>query len=549
MGHMDTANPDKQIKTCLIYVRISDFGSVEDALSPEVQIEIAQKEKEKRKLVLLEPPYQDLGKTGTTLDRPGLQNMLARCMRGGVDAIIVQDTSRLSRNTADYIAIKAMLQKEGVSLISINQPSASKNDPYSSFVDEVIAATNALHPRVTSFKVKLTANSKFNFGWYPGPAPIGYKNVKNNTPSCQLDRKIIVPDEKKDYLIKLLFKKYGTGQYNLFKLGKVLQKKGLTTKSGNPLAHSTLNQILTNPFYYGLMRRNGTKKMGKHEPLISKKLFNLCQLVARKHANFVTRERKHDFLLRGLLFCDKCEQRYTAEWHNINSRSRDKIAYYHCVKRTPCKSSYIESKEMERQVTELLKGIKFTKGFTTKLTIQVMKYLKSLDRGRLKERKALNNKKTAFLVKRGRLEENFLNGHISADAYNRMSAKLDIEINKVGLKLLRLDKTHKLDFDLLKEVMQFTRDIPKTYSEAPDYLKKKYLGFFFQKVLVDDKKIKNVIYSPLINELNSSQQVILRSNRLPEIYRLRNWFLENIEAWKNAWDITLQPTFDFSPTV
>lgn len=32
----------------------------------------------------------------------------------------------------------------------------------------------------------------------------------------------------------------------------------------------------------------------------------------------------------------------------------------------------------------------------------------------------------------------------------------------------------------------------------------------------------------------------------PKSTVLENWFLENIEAWKNAWDISLQPTFSFS---
>lgn len=502
-------------KTCVIYVRISDFGSVEETLSPDVQIQLAKKEVRERKMVLLEEPYSDLGKSGTSLNRPRLQDMLARCLEGDVDAIVVQDTSRLCRNTGDYIAIKAMLQKEGIVIISPNQPSASKDDPYSNYIDEIIAASNSLQPRITSFKVKLVMKQKFEFGWWPSMAPLGYKNEINKTPTCQFDRKIIIPNEETAPLIKLAFKKYATGNYSMLKLSKILHKKGLVTKLGRPIAHSTLQQILSNPFYYGLMERGGVKLMGKHQPLVSKKLLDICKLIARRHANFVVRERKHDFLLRGLLYCG-CGQRHTAEWHNINSKKRERIAYYHCAKRKPCTSRYIEAGEMEKQVEDCLKSIKFTKGFTSKLAIEVMRYLKKLDKERNKESKSLTNKKNALLVKKDILEKNFLEENISPESFNSMQAKMEREINEINTNFGKLEKTHTIDFDLFKEVLKLSRNIPKTYTETPDNIKKSYLTFFFQKIVVEDKKIKKIIHSPLINELILQEKVILSDNWLPK---------------------------------
>lgn len=524
---------EKELRSCVIYVRVSDLGKEDDGLSPDVQRDIALKEAEKRNITVLEDPYIDLNRTGTNVNRPGLQEMLARCKKGDVDAVIVQDTSRLSRNTEEYLALKAMLLSEGVRIISPNQPTASRNDPYSGFADEVIAASNALHPRITSFKVKLVMDNKFEFGWWPSCAPLGYKNIKNKTPTCRFDNKIIAVDEETGPLIKLAFKKYATGNYSIFRLRKLLHKKGLRTKTEKPISHSTLHQVLTNPFYYGEMTRNGVTKTGRHKKLVTKKLFDICQQMARKNGNYATRNRKYKFLLRGFLTCGECKEQWTAQWRrNINSKKRDKIAYYRCQKRKTCHQSYIETNDLENQVQEVLAGIKFTKGFTSKMTVQVMKYLKQIEKERNRKKRAINNKKQALVVKRSRLEDSYLESEISADSFNRIQARIDKEINDLNTQLISEEQYHKIDFDLLKQVMKLTRDIPKTYNEVPDYIKEKYLAFFFESIVVKDKKIEKINYSPLINELKFRQEVILSDNRLPLVDMFINQEIQ--------WDFSLQ---------
>ena len=45
--------------------------------------------------------FQDDGKSGTNLDRPGIQALLAQARRGEIDCVIVKDLSRLGRNHLD----------------------------------------------------------------------------------------------------------------------------------------------------------------------------------------------------------------------------------------------------------------------------------------------------------------------------------------------------------------------------------------------------------------------------------------------------------------
>lgn len=63
-----------------------------------------------------------------------------------------------------------------------------------------------------------------------------------------------------------------------------VRSAGAVGKRGGPLSLSTLQRILTNPFYAGLIRSPLTGKaiMGQHEPLVTREVFNKAQRNLRK---------------------------------------------------------------------------------------------------------------------------------------------------------------------------------------------------------------------------------------------------------------------------
>jgi len=61
--------------------------------------------------------------------------------------------------------------------------------------------------------------------------------------------------------------------------------------------------MLRNPIYYGEFRWKGELYKGLHEPIISKKLFMTVQELLNIRKVKGTRDRTHNFLLRGYLFC------------------------------------------------------------------------------------------------------------------------------------------------------------------------------------------------------------------------------------------------------
>lgn len=119
---------------------------------------------------------------------------------------------------------------------------------------------------------------------------------------------------------------YLTGNYSALEISDILFEKGLKSQFGNRLCKSRIIAILKNPFYAGIMRWKNQEKIGKHTPMINLTEHHKILSIMESHNQHASRRRKHNFLLRGFIFCDICGQKYVGEKNRIGK----KIDYYHC---------------------------------------------------------------------------------------------------------------------------------------------------------------------------------------------------------------------------
>ena len=86
-----------------IYARFS--SELQDARSIADQVELARKYAEARGLTITQT-YQDAAISGaSTINRPGLQRLLADAGQGGFEVIVTESLDRLSRSQADIAAL------------------------------------------------------------------------------------------------------------------------------------------------------------------------------------------------------------------------------------------------------------------------------------------------------------------------------------------------------------------------------------------------------------------------------------------------------------
>ncbi len=101
--------------------------------------------------------FSDSGLSGVnTLNNSALEEMLSDCLeRDGIDAIIITDSDRISRNETDYLFIKNSLESKGVELIEIgNQHDFEEVPPMEAFVNDIIKAVHEYESKIARFRQK-----------------------------------------------------------------------------------------------------------------------------------------------------------------------------------------------------------------------------------------------------------------------------------------------------------------------------------------------------------------------------------------------------------
>ncbi len=100
---------------------------------------------------------------------------------------------------------------------------------------------------------------------YQMSPPFGYRAVGNGDPYK------IVPDEMK--VVDFICDEFDYRNSDTTKITRKLNDMGVRTRRGNPFESRSVERILKNPFYYGLVAWNGITFMGTHEVHYSKERF------------------------------------------------------------------------------------------------------------------------------------------------------------------------------------------------------------------------------------------------------------------------------------
>lgn len=452
------------MSNALIYCRVSTEEQAQQGYSPETQEKYCRQFTENNGYKVV-GVYRDEGRSGTTLDRPSLKDLLSRVQQEkSIAAVVVQETDRLARNTKDHLTVRALLQKAGVRLISVAQPMLD-DTPEGKMIDTIIASVNQFQSDINSRKTKKGMQEKLDSGWWPSWAPLGYinKTLANNL-------KVIAPDPGRWDLVKKGLKLYLTGEYSAAELSEILYEKGLRSMTGKKICNSIMTHLLQNPFYAGVMQWNGQTKKGKHKAMISLTEHRSILRTLDDHNYHVCRRRKHRFLLIGFLFCGICSGRYTAEKHPLK-----KIDYYHCAfngKRRKDKDhtnhgQNVKVAELERQVEEKFKGIQFSDEFIALVVDKVRKIYEKYKAAVEARKRPLYNQKLAIEKKRDAAEAKLLDAVLSDKDFTRIRDKLRTELDQVQNQIDELENQRELDIDVIQEVLKLSRNIYQAYKNSP----------------------------------------------------------------------------------
>ena len=265
---------------CAIYTR----KSAEEGLEQEFNSLDAQREAcaayvashKAEGWVLLPTVYEDAGISGGTLERPGLQRLLADIDAGLVEQIVVYKVDRLTRSLSDFAKLVERLEAAGAVFVSVTQ-SFNTATSMGRLTLHMLLSFAQFEREVTAERIRdKVAASKRKGLWMGGHVPLGYE---------QDGRTLSINEAEAETVRTLyaLYRKHGTLRQvkaEADRLG-LLTKQRLAadgTRTGSlPFRRGHLHCLLTNPLYAGRIRHRGQVYPGQHPPIITPELWDAVQ--------------------------------------------------------------------------------------------------------------------------------------------------------------------------------------------------------------------------------------------------------------------------------
>lgn len=296
--------------TCFGYTRVSTVKQGE-GVSLEAQRTEISRYADRHGLTITK--WYEEKETAAKIGRPVFTEVVRSLKAGKARGLIVHKIDRSARNFRDW-AIIGDLSDSGIQIHFATESLdfESRGGRLTADIQAVIAAD---YIRNLRDETKKGLYGRLEQGLYPYKAPLGYLDQGRGNAK--------IPDPDRAQLVREMFEIYGTGAYSLRTLADEMECRGLRSRSGRKVSRSSIENLLSNPFYTGiiLIKRTGETYPGVHEPLIPVALFERVQDI--KLDRYGKKTTRHEYTYRGLLRCGHCSSQLTGE------RQKGRV-YYRC---------------------------------------------------------------------------------------------------------------------------------------------------------------------------------------------------------------------------
>jgi DNA invertase Pin-like site-specific DNA recombinase len=360
-----------------------------------------------------------------------------------------------------------------------------------------------------SDNVKRKIQQKLHEGEWPGKAPIGFLNVDTNDESGKLLRKDVVPDPtRQPFIVKIYELRLQGVSYRM--IAHQMRAEGLTgnSKNARPISASMIENILKNPFYYGVMLWDGKEYPHRYQTLISKQTFKEAQKITESRNNGGAKPRsdvKRVFTFNGIMTCKRCGC-------SISSYEKKGFVYMQCSKaKYNCRQTH--GKEAEAEV-EIKKIIEATTVDNDTLDQILQNLAEEHNNEQLYYKNVAETTRREISRLKGRLDalyEDRLDGRISLEDYDKMAQKNKEEAENLERKLVQItsdDKSFTVDAAYL---LKLSRNAGKLFESSKAPLKNRLLKIILSNLEFEDK----ILFYKRRAPFDVISECLLSSNWLP----------------------------------
>ena len=385
----------------------------------------------------------------------------------------------------------------------INQSSSAGEH----FMLAMNTATSAYYSRSISDNVKRRNEQLRRDGYYTGKAPLGYLNVTKD------GKKWIDVDPFTSLAVKDAFRMYGTGSFTLLDINKHWREK-YNLKS--PL--STVDKVLKNPFYYGVMRIKDTLYDHRYETLIDKSAFDAADAVRSGYRSKPRNVAGIPFAYRGMITCAKCGCLITFEI------KKGKYIYGHCTQmKGRHEAPYLTEAAITSQLTEMFKSFALTDEVCEKILAELTRGNANLESGNEVKKVVLNAEVMRYKQRLDRMYEDRLDGKIDNELYDRKSLEYRNNIENLKTQLSTLELSGIVDIQSVSNLLNVSKNAYKTFQKADIHEKRELLEMVHSNFSLDGTQLRWKLKRPYelmaFSNNNSTWQGYVESNHDPRFWK------------------------------
>ena len=474
-------------KVCGLYMRVSTEDQAREGFSlPE------QKERLeaycKFKGFVIKDYYTDAGisaKTGNY--RPEFERLKEDIKSKKINTIIALKQDRITRSIFDWEELMRFLEENDAYLDCVNDDINTTN-ANGKMVSRILMSVSQQEIERTSERTKVGLAGAIKQGHIPHQAPLGYKHE---------NKKLVIDHLTKDVVIRI-FELYHKGM-SYQKISTLFNKEqvlGKTNWRDSSIVAILENEIYKGDFVHGKRTKHPTYYENVVEPIVSKEMWEECQVQKKKNSKSYQRTLTYLFLQK--LKCPKCNRILGGK--ATQKKNGNVYYYYYCH---DCKINFKESLVEEyfnNFVNELVEYDSVVNQFFLPMIKQ------KFDEPQEELKKDINKQKD----KLERIKRAYINGVFSLEEYNDERKLVESALEKLQNELDEANSCEILNFTpqdiLLKRDIDYINKVKleKEYKERTktwkDYTREEKSGLIMK--YVDDIKLgilNNYIYVDNIN--------------------------------------------------
>ena len=474
-------------KVCGLYMRVSTEDQAREGFSlPE------QKERLeaycKFKGFVIKDYYTDAGisaKTGNY--RPEFERLKEDIKSKKINTIIALKQDRITRSIFDWEELMRFLEENDAYLDCVNDDINTTN-ANGKMVSRILMSVSQQEIERTSERTKVGLAGAIKQGHIPHQAPLGYKHE---------NKKLVIDHLTKDVVIRI-FELYHKGM-SYQKISTLFNKEqvlGKTNWRDSSIVAILENEIYKGDFVHGKRTKHPTYYENVVEPIVSKEMWEECQVQKKKNSKSYQRTLTYLFLQK--LRCPKCNRILGGK--ATQKKNGNIYYYYYCH---DCKINFKESL-VEEYFNDFVNELVEYDSVVNQFFLPMIK--QKFDEPQEELKKDINKQKD----KLERIKRAYINGVFNLEEYNDERKLVESSLEKLQNELDEATSCETLNFTpqdiLLKRDIDYINKVKleKEYKERTktwkDYTRKEKSELIMK--YVDDIKLgilNNYIYVDNIN--------------------------------------------------